>query len=317
MNRTNSRPSLARRIACALALFLGVPLLLASRVDAAAVRMAVMGDSISAGSSQNWIGHLNSSFPGTVTFQNKAQGGATTDTVISGQLNSVITLAASNQIDNSVLIIGGNNATGAADDFPNLTPFINNYVNDVIFTLSAVAAANPNVKQVFGNMPDVTVTPLVQSQAASLGITPADLQLLSGAIGAANNQANAWALSHNIPVIDLYTASHTVLQGNSFPLGGHTYTTAFASDGFHPARWVQGLLANMVTEAFNSNWGSTLPTLSDQQIVTNTGFTPSGSPTFFDVTPFILLPVPEPSSWVLASLGAMLLGWRASRRRRR
>jgi len=288
----------------------------------AAVRMAVMGDSISAPSSTNWIGQPGTSFPGAIAFQNKAIGGATTDSIISTnpkQLAAVITLAQTNQIDDSVLVIGGNNATGSAAQAGllsgNYAPFISNYVDDVKQILGSVALAGPGVRQVFGNMPDVTVTPSVQSIAASQGIMPAQLQTLSVAIGQANSQANAYALSHNIPVIDMYTASHTVLSGNSFALGGHTYTTPFASDQFHPGTWVQGLLANMVTTASNLQWHQGLPILSDQQIVRNTGFTPGAGTTYYNVTPLILLPVPEPSTWALAAIGTLVFGCHHATRR--
>lgn len=299
-------------LGCGQIALLMVTLLMPAIAEAAAIRMAVMGDSISAGSSgSNWIGQLNSTFPGDIAFQNKAVGGATSSSVVSGQLASVVTLAAGSKIDNSVLIIGGNDAhsnnallvlTGASP-----SAFINTYVNNVKQVIDSIAAAGPGVRQVFGNMPDITVTPKVQQQAALLGATPAQVQLLSAAIGQANAQANAYALSHNVPVVDMYTASHTVLTESSFSLGGHTYTTPFAADNFHPATWVQGLLANMVDTAFNLHWGQELPLLSDQQIVANTGFTPSGSPTYYNVTPYILLPVPEPSTFALAGIGGTAL----------
>ena len=46
---------------------------------AATIRMAVMGDSISAGSgvtggSPNWVAQLTSTFPGAFAFQNEASG---------------------------------------------------------------------------------------------------------------------------------------------------------------------------------------------------------------------------------------------------
>lgn len=287
-------------------------------LEAAAVRIGVMGDSISAGAGSNWVGQLSKAFPSAITFQNKAQGGATTDSIISGgQLATMTGLAKNGQVDISVLIIGGNNATqGALSIYSSGSPtaFINNYVNDVKLIIDTIATANPGVKQVFGNMPDVTKTELVQEEAAKMGITPAQLQILSDAIGEADRQANAYALSKGIPVLDMYGASDLILTQSAFPLGGATFTTPFASDGFHPAVWVQGLLGNMVTTALNLQYDMNLPQLSDQQIAKNAGKVPNSATTYYDVTPFILL-VPEPSTLSLVGMGALGLALACLRRR--
>ncbi len=62
-------------------------------VIASPITTAVMGDSISAGSgvtggSPNWVAQLSSTFPGAITFDNEAVGGATSSTVVSGQRQS-------------------------------------------------------------------------------------------------------------------------------------------------------------------------------------------------------------------------------------
>jgi GDSL-like Lipase/Acylhydrolase family/PEP-CTERM motif len=263
--------------------------------------MAVMGDSISAGSgvsggSPNWVAQLNSTFPGAITFHNDAVGGATSSTVVSGQLPAVVTLAENHQIADSVLMIGGNDAASTAGleiaEGGSPTSFINTYVSNVEDVINSMATAGPTVAQVFANMPDVTVTPEVQQVAASAGISADGLQLLSAAIGQANAQADAYALSRNVPVVDLYTASQVITAAIPITLAGHSFTTAFAPDNFHPAPFLQGLLGNMVDMAFNQAFGQTLPLLSDQQIVHNVGFTPAGSTSFYNVQPFVLVPLP-------------------------
>jgi lysophospholipase L1-like esterase len=296
--------------------------LIAAHVEiasAANIRMAVLGDSISAGSgvsggSPNWVAQLKTA--GGITFTDKAVGGATSDTVVSGQLSSVVTLAHNGSIDDSTLIIGGNDAVAAAVDIASggdPTAFINDYVNNIKNVISSIATANPNVHQVFGNMPDVTVTPAVQQVAAQNGITLAQLHLVSLAIGQANAQADAFALSHGVPVVDLYSASQQITPLIPLTLGGHSFTTAFAPDNFHPAVFLQGLLANMVDTAYNQYFHQSLPIISDQQIVRNAGFTPNTGTTYFNVQPFVILPTPEPASAVLAvmaTLGLLACGRR-------
>jgi lysophospholipase L1-like esterase len=264
--------------------------------DAATFRVAVMGDSISAGSSStNWIGQLKPT--GAFTFTNKAVGGATSSTVVSGQLASVVNLAAGGQIDASVLMIGGNDATSNIGYVTsgNTQQFINIYYNNVKNIIDSISAANPAVKQVFVNMPDVTLTPLVQSYATQYGFTQQQLAALSDAIHQTNQAINTYVLSKGIPVVDFGSASPDLLAAFPLTLGGATFTTPFASDNFHPAPVTQGLLANLVDTAFNLGYGLSLPILSDQQIARNAGKTPNNLTTYFDVSPLVLVPVPEVS----------------------
>lgn len=271
--------------------------------EAATFRVAVMGDSISAGSSStNWIGQLKPT--GAFTFTNKAVGGATSSTVVSGQLASVVSLAAGGQIDASVLMIGGNDATSNIGFVTsgNTQQFINIYYNNVKQVIDSISAANPSVKQVFVNMPDVTLTPLVQSYATQYGFTQQQLAALSDAIHQTNQAIDAYVLSKGIPIVDFGGASPDLLAAFPLTLGGATFTTPFASDNFHPAPVVQGLLANLVDTAFNLGYGLSLPILSDQQIARNAGKTPNNLTTYFDVSPFVLVPVPEASPLILVGV---------------
>ena len=307
----------------ALAFLLAV-VSLESAIQAAAIRMAVMGDSISANTTTKgyapvWVTQLTKT--GAVTAQNKALGGVTSAQVVSSQLPSVIGFAQKSQIDDSVLIVGGNDLTAnnaavglaiAAGGSP--TAFINSYFNNVKAVLDGVKGANSSVRQVFGNIPDITVTPQIQG----LGIDPAALQLLSNAIGQANAKADQYAISQGIPILDFYTASHSLLSNSPQTLGGHTFPNSFAPDGYHPSPAVQGLIANMVAWAFNKKYGQSMPYLSDQQIVTNAGFTPNSETTYFDISLYVI--VPEPSSAVLAAIACVWLaafGWRRRSSQRR
>lgn len=295
--RSKGRFHLSFALMVASCAFLTIP------SEAATFRVAVMGDSISAGSSStNWIGQLKPT--GAFTFTNKAVGGATSSTVVSGQLASVVSLAAGGQIDASVLMIGGNDATSNIGFVTsgNTQQFINIYYNNVKQVIDSISAANPSVKQVFVNMPDVTLTPLVQSYATQYGFTQQQLAALSDAIHQTNQAIDAYVLSKGIPIVDFGGASPDLLAAFPLTLGGATFTTPFASDNFHPAPVVQGLLANLVDTAFNLGYGLSLPILSDQQIARNAGKTPNNLTTYFDVSPFVLVPVPEASPLILVGV---------------
>lgn len=229
--------------------------------------------------------------------------------MVASQLASIVTLAKNGQIDNSVLIVGGNDATSidgiTAIALGDPTEFVDLYYGNVKTVLDSVKAANPNVKQVFVNMPDVTVTPLVQSEAANYGITPAKLALLASAIDLANTKANAYARSLGVPVVDLYAASQDFVAAVPFTLGGQAFTSLLANDGYHPSVVAQGLIANMIDTAFNVGYGQSLPILSDQKIVQNVGKIPNSATTYYNVSPYII--VPEPATIVLVTTSSVMV----------
>lgn len=96
-------------------------------------------------------------------------------------------------------------------------------------------------------------------------------------------------------------------------LGGHTFGTMFASNGFDILTEPEGLLANMVATAFSAGFGQNLPMFSDQQIVTTAGFVPNNAMTYFDVRQFVI--TPEPSGFALAAFGFTGVAARRFRRR--
>ncbi|MFO0947567.1 MAG: hypothetical protein U1D30_16855 [Planctomycetota bacterium] len=172
-------------------------------------------------------------------------------------------------------------------------------------------------------MPDVTVAPALIEAAADLGMGPAELTMLSQAISEANRLANDYALSLGIPVMDRYHVSRDFKSFLPWTLGGHTFTSSYAPDNYHPATVVQGLMGNMVSTAFNEVYGLSLPLLSDQEIVSNAGYLPDSLETYFDVSPYVLLPhdltpVPEVSSWLmLGCLMGSTVAWKLVPRNKR
>ena len=92
----------------------------------------------------------------------------------------------------------------------------------------------------------------------------------------------------------------------------------YLPDGGHIGTVVQGLYANAFVESVNRCYGTDFTPLSDQEILANAGIpdpNPGGDPTYFDVTPYVI--VPEPSTLALTAIGASVLlagfGWRRKR----
>ena len=187
----------------------------------------------------------------------------------------------------------------------NPTAFINSYVNDIKTIINSVAAANPAVHQVFVNNPDPTTSPYFQAVAELAGVTPAGLQLVQGVVAQEDALVDAYALAHNVAVVNIFSAIDTLTSNSPLTLAGQSFASPFAPDGHHPAPYVQGLLANSIDLAFNEKFGQTLPILTDQQIVRNVGLTPTPGTTFYNVQPFVL--VPEPPTLIFAALGGLAL----------
>jgi hypothetical protein len=66
----------------------------------------------------------------------------------------------------------------------------------------------------------------------------------------------------------------------------------YAPDGFHPATVPQGLLGNAVLEAFAAAYDSRVARfrLTDQQLLDEAGIPHAPGHSYFDVSPYVLLP---------------------------
>ena len=155
------------------------------------------------------------------------------------------------------------------------TAFINSYVNDIKTVVNSIAAANPNVHQVFVNNGDPASAPYFVQNATAAGISSAGLQIVSG------------VMPKKMPWPMLIAGEQRRRQSTvsppatpwlrlPFTLAGHTFTSAFAPDGHHPAPLCKGCWPMRSTRA-SMRLRSSLPILSDQQIVQNVGFTPTGA----------------------------------------
>ncbi len=303
-------------IACVLAVGLSAP-----HASAAPVSMAVMGDSINLLTPDydtSWVVQLQNA--GAIAAQDFAFDGATSSDVIDSQLAPVVSLAQQGQITDSVLVVGTNDIGPYGPNAAYLylqggdpTPIINSTVSNIEQVITSIATANPGVHQVIANLPDISVTPLIQELVQQFGVSPAVIQQGIGVISTINSQIDQFALARHIPVINLFKASEVLAPLYPWTFGGHTFSTMFASNGFDILTQPEGIVANAIATAFNVGYGQNLPMFSDQQIVQTAGFTPNGGTTYYNAAQFVI--TPEPSAISLAALGGVaLLLWRVRRR---
>jgi lysophospholipase L1-like esterase len=293
----------------------------------AIVQLGIMGDSLSFGDGSdygqnpNWHTQLENG--GRVAIgptANQAADGATTADLAT-QSQPILALVQAQQLDYSVIEMGSNDATSMAIDLvlnhiPIPADFSATVAQRVTSSMAALAAADPShhLHQVVANIPDIVQTPALQSAIVFLGVSQQDVNAIRQTILDTNALIEAQALQNGIPVLDLFKLIDEV-GTQPLTLAGVTTAVAdlFPDDGFHPSSLIHGLTADMFIDAADRGYGATLDPLSDQEIVSNAGLVPLiAGPTFFDVSPYVI--VPEPSSAALTLL-AVLLMWRMAARR--
>ncbi len=298
---------LAVRRSAAWLLVLGALVVGASGLHAAPVDMAVMGDSLNLLSTYydiSWVAQLRNA--GAITPHDQAVDGAESGDVVRNQLPQVLSLVQQGMVTDSALVVGANDIALEPDNLRSIflydpQPVIDSIVGNIETVISSIRSADPNVHQVIANIPDITVTPYFQSYLNGSSLTPEQLQAGRTAIMDINSQIEQYALTRGIPVVDLFTAADVLIPLYPWTFGGHTFNTAFSYNGLDIQTQPEGLISNMMAMAFNEAYGQNLPIFSDQQIVTTAGFTPNTDTTYYDVSPLVLLPAPEPATLVLAA----------------
>lgn len=304
-----------KRVLCSLAVICAT-LLAAPSAALAGPRITVLGDSLSSGfgdsSYPNW--HTQLAQDRGFFVNNHAVGGAVTSDVLFGQLPGV-------RIDPNdyvVVMIGGNDAVDAAYAYltgSSPSAVLNAAVANIESTVLQLKAAG--AYPILANIPDVTATPVAQGQGS-----PAQLAVVSAAIGGANAALGTFLYDQGVPYIDIdqFMRDHGA-PGTPFTLGATSisYNDRYQTDGFHPQTEFHGVIANAFISIFDEFYGEPLAPMSDQDILINSGRTPTGATSYLDVSPYVVLPsvtAPEPSTLALATLGFIALaacGWRRKR----
>ncbi len=293
----------------------------------AIVQLGIMGDSLSFGDGSdygqnpNWHTQLENG--GRVAIgptANQAADGATTADLAT-QSQPILALMQAQQLDYSVIEMGSNDATSMAIDLvlnhiPIPADFSATVAQRVTSTMAALAAADPahHLHQLVANIPDIIQTPALQSAIVFLGVSQQDVNAIRQTILDTNAQIEAQALQNGIPVLDLFKLIDEV-GTQPLTLAGVTTAVAdlFPDDGFHPSSLIHGLTANMFIDAADRGYGAMLDPLSDQEIVSNAGLIPlTAGPTFFDVSPYVI--VPEPSGLAITASSLLVLLRLAARR---
>jgi lysophospholipase L1-like esterase len=266
----------------------------------ATATIAAMGDSLTASyqgtpqgaaGDRNWVQQLQAEGSKHLAIDDVAVPGAASGD-LGGQAATVANLVRAGSVQYATLIVGGNDVTANLRTIlaGNPTPFVTEVVAHIESALETVAAAGP-VHLVVGNIPDVSITPALESLIPN----PLLRQEVTQAIAIANQQIEAFAAARAIPVIDLFRSGRLAEQ--PLTLAGVQVNNFYAADGFHPGSILQGLLADTILEALGDAYDPSLErfTLTEQQLLDNapTPILHQPGHTFFDVSPFVLVSGPH------------------------
>jgi phospholipase/lecithinase/hemolysin len=261
---------------------------------------------------------------GASQTNNKAVGGATTTTLLSGgQHTKVASLVQSGSADVAYLFIGGNDVGPVVLDMLletlDVPVWANGLVGRMMTATDTVLAKNP-AGMIIAGIPDMSLVPAGQPYKAIGAPVVAELDYTNALI-------KAEVLARNQVYID--TAGFLRdLNAGPFVVGGVTMnmTTGnskanyFFVDDIHPGTVGNGIFANLMITALNQGYGTSVALFDDQSILAKAGLSASytGPTTHVDYAKYIYFnPVPEPASLTLAAIGLVSLSLVVIRRRKR
>jgi lysophospholipase L1-like esterase len=247
-------------------------------VPSGVTTIATMGDSLTApypswapwgaAGDQSWAQQLAAQGNKHLAIDNVAVPGTTSSQLLTGgQVSTVAHLVSTGAVHYATLIVGANDVVF---DYlqtivqGNPAPFVQAVTGNIEAALTTVAAAG-DVKLAVGNIPDVGLTPSMRYELAQvLGVPasqlPAVLQNVTTATTQANDEIEAFAAGHGIPVIDLFGMGQVIAAAPASPVsvGGVKVSNLYAPDYFHPNTVAQGLLADAILEALGDTYNPRL-----------------------------------------------------------
>jgi len=264
----------------------------------------------------SYLGEQLNSYDAAVSGNNSSnlptQVGTLQSDVTAGNIKLVVEMIGANDVNSpeytTVYNAAANHLYNPLTD-PGVQAFINGVMATISASITSTLAENPATKMILATIPDVGVTPEYQANFPIAGQRAAMTEVTQ----ALNQQILALATQYHFPVVDLYAMAErslaplTVGGVKMVESGGDLGKDEFLSDGFHPGTVVQGLMANAVLMADHLAYHDPVTYLTDQYILTEAAVSHSNSTSFFDVSPYVI--APEPSSLVLAALGAAASLW--------
>ena len=188
-------------------------------------------------------------------------------------------------------------------------------IANISASIQSTLAENQATKMILSTIPDVGVTPEYHTDFPNATQRAA----MTTVTQALDQQILALASQYHFPVVDMYAMSErslTPLTVGGVKLtdsGGDTGKFEYLSDGFHPSTVIQGLMGNAILMADNLAYHDPVTYMTDQYILSEAGVSHSNTTSYFDVSPYVI--VPEPSTFALAIAGLIGLGFITLRKR--
>ena len=236
---------------------------------------------------------------------NYAHGGATTSSMIAEGQHTL--LAAENPIVNVASLLNGANDLAYHfqehalwvyfQDGQNpsvIVPTMTANCNTAITTVAGAAGSPTGTNMVIWGCPDITRMPKIKDNLWAAW--PGSATKYRNAAATFSSNLSSTAASRHFIFLNFRGLQDAIMgtpskPKSNFTLCGVTISmrNMFCSDGIHPGPVFTGIMANFVNRALNLKYGTTFPIMSNEYILTQSGYSPTPGETYYNVDPYIVL----------------------------